>query len=207
MYKPSQLLRPSWAADNPGGSWQASPSRAGQGVDRLHRQQLCWKTVAATGNHASLGTGRGIRVPKLQKPSLHRPSSGTLPLFSTQPSWAGLRAKDQASAPSPPGSWTLLSTAATVRVPARNQTPAAIPGAGPPRPQVYGQGGRGPAGLRVQLPCPQPDKVLRWVPQEQAQIPSSFSSHTTGGSSLGWQSTSHLACFCPQTTRVRTTPA
>ena len=38
---PSQLLRPSWAADNPGGSWQASPSRAGQGVDRLHRQQLC----------------------------------------------------------------------------------------------------------------------------------------------------------------------
>lgn len=38
---PSQLLRPSWAADNPGGSCQVNPSWVGQGVDRLHRQQLC----------------------------------------------------------------------------------------------------------------------------------------------------------------------
>lgn len=63
----------------------------------------CGCTVSGT--HESLGTGRGIRVPKLRKPSLHRPSSRTLPLFSTQPflSWA----QSQGPSLSPLPTWKL----------------------------------------------------------------------------------------------------
>lgn len=77
----------------------------------------------------------------------------------------------------------------------------------PSLPSGLGAGQEGACGAESTTSVSPARQGPQMGPPEQAQIPSSFSSHTSGGSSLGWQSTSHLVCFCPQTTRVRTTPA